>query len=274
MKDPAVHPLRASVSVLSIVLLLNQSLLAQAPSATRSPAAAPSLPAQIRTSQKVFLANSGAQTGFPYDSTVAYQQSSDDLQAWGRYTLVGTPAEADLVFGLRSAAPIGGVDIDHGYGGSYRLPTLELTITDPHTNTHLWVLSEPVYTPVSRKDKTDWFTLAVTNLTTKVRQLAGVPVTAAELAELDQTPKAPHHRWIYAAIVIPVVAGVAGGLILHHEYENSLSNQKTQQDAFCQANNIPLAQCAGSQGAQLRPRLDSGKRAEAVHHPLFLYPSF
>ncbi len=246
MKDPAVHPIRTFVSILSILLLLvNHSLLAQPPYSTQTPSASPSLPAQIRTAQKIFLANAGAQTGFPYDSTVAYQQFADDLQAWGRYTLVGTPAEADLVFELRSAAPIGGVDVDRGTGGSYRLPTLELTITDPRTNIHLWVLSEPAYTPVSRKDKTDWFTVAVANLTTKVKQLAGVPATAAELSELDRTPKAPHHRWAYAVVALPVAAAVAGGLIAHHEFENGLAEQKAQQDAFCEANHIPLSQCAG-----------------------------
>jgi hypothetical protein len=70
------------------------------------------LPAQIRTARRVFLANAGAQTGFPYDSAVAYQQFSDELQGWGRYTLVGTPAEADLVFELRSAAPVGGIVVN------------------------------------------------------------------------------------------------------------------------------------------------------------------
>jgi len=250
VSHPAVTPLHAYVSILSTLLLLNQSILAQppgtqVPSATQSAAASPSQPAQIRSAKKIFLANAGAQTGFPYDSTVAYQQFSDNLQAWGRYTLVGTPAEADLVFELRSAAPVGGIVVNRGYGGSYRLPTLELTITDPRTNTHLWVLSEPVYTTLARKDKTDWFTVAVTNLTTKVKQLSGAPVTAAEITELDQAPKIPHHRWIIAVIAIPVAAGVAGGLIAHHEYENSLASQKAQQDAFCNANNIPLSQCAG-----------------------------
>ncbi len=243
MKHPCVHPLRTFAAILSILLLLNQSFFGLIPKAQAQ--SATSQPAQIRTAQKVFLANAGAQTGFPYDATVAYQQFSDDLQPWGRYTLVGTPAEADLVFELRSAAPIGGVDVTQGSGGSYRLPTLELTITDPHTNIHLWVLSEPVYTPVSRKDKTDWFSVAVNNLTTKVKQLSGAAVTAADVAELEQAPKLPRHRWVYAVIAIPVVAGVGGGLIAHHEYDNALANQKAQQDAFCSANRIPLSECAG-----------------------------
>jgi len=250
VKDTALVPVRKLVSILVIVLLLNQSIPAQvaagqAPAAAQSPAATQAMPAQIRTAQKIFLANAGAQTGFPYDSSVAYQQLADQLRAWGRYTLADTPAEADLIFQLKSAAPIGGVEVYDGRGASYRLPRLELTIVDPHTQTPLWVLTENVYSPVRRKDKTDWFTVAVANLTTKVKELAGAPVTPAETAQLEQFPRAGHRPWLYAVILGPLALGVAGGLILHHEYENSLANMKASQDAFCEANHIPLSECAG-----------------------------
>ncbi|MES2392361.1 MAG: hypothetical protein V4555_12020 [Acidobacteriota bacterium] len=42
-----------------------------------------------------------------------------------------------------------------------------------------------------------------------------------------------------------VALGVGGGLLLHHAFENSLADQKAQQDKFCQENHIPLSQCAG-----------------------------
>jgi hypothetical protein len=228
-------------AILCILLLLNQSL------ASASPAPQPqsALPSQIRTAHSIFLANAGAQTGFPYDPSVAYQQFADDLQAWGRFTLAATPSEADLIFELRSAAPVGSVVVNQGTGGSYRLPELQLTIIDPHTQTRLWVLSEPVYQTRSRKDKTDWFTVSVSNLTTRVKQLDGEPLTSTESAELERAPKPGHHAWVYAVVATPVVLGVVGGIILHHEYENSLANQKASQDAFCQANNIPLSECAG-----------------------------
>jgi hypothetical protein len=83
---------------------------------------------------------------------------------------------------------------------------------------------------------TDTFTIQTSNL----------PETATiryqDVAYL-RTPIGLRSALILAGVVIG--AGVAGGFILHHEYENSLANQKASQDAFCQANNIPLSQCAG-----------------------------
>jgi len=234
-------------SILCIVLLLNQSVSAETPLTLAAPqqAAIPAQPALIRTAKKIFLANAGAQTGFPFDGSVAYQEFSNHLQAWGRYALVAAPADADLIFELRSAAPVGGVEVIQGTGGSYRLPQLQLTIIDPRTQTHLWVVSEPVYQTLNRKDRTDWFSVSVANLTTKVKQLAGDPVTPTETAQLEQVPRAGHHRWIWAVPIGIVAVGVSGGFLLHHEFENSLANMKASQDAFCAANNIPLSECAG-----------------------------
>ena len=77
-------------------------------------------------------------------------------------------------------------------------------------------------------------------------QTSNLPETATiryrDVAYL-RTPISLHSALILTGVVVG--AGVAGGLILHHEYENSLASQKASQDAFCQANNIPLSQCAG-----------------------------
>jgi len=57
--------------------------------------------------------------------------------------------------------------------------------------------------------------------------------------------KAPSAKaaWIVMGSVLAL--GIGGGFLLHHEYENSLANQKASQDAFCTANHIPLSECAG-----------------------------
>ncbi len=235
--------LRTCLAAALLNLLVLEPCLA-APGQQAHPAT-PAQPAQIRSARHIFVTNAGAQTGFPYDGSVAYQQFTDDLRAWGRYTLVERPADADLIFELRSAAPFGGVDVEHGTGGSYRFPELQLTIVDRETQTRLWVLSEPVYSTQDRKDKTDWFSVAVGNLTTKVKELAGEPVSARENAALSQVPRTPHPRWVYAVVFTPIALGIGGGLLLHHEFENSLADQKAQQDAFCTANHIPLSMCAG-----------------------------
>lgn len=83
---------------------------------------------------------------------------------------------------------------------------------------------------------TDTFTIQTSNL----------PETATiryrDVAYL-RTPIGLRGALIMTGIVVG--AGVAGGFILHHEYENSLANAKASQDAFCTANHIPISECAG-----------------------------
>jgi hypothetical protein len=80
---------------------------------------------------------------------------------------------------------------------------------------------------------------------TRIKVLAGQPLSAAETNDLTTFPK--YHTGRTALIIVggAVAFGVGGGLLLHHLYENSLANQKASQDAFCNANHIPLSECAG-----------------------------
>ena len=87
--------------------------------------------------------------------------------------------------------------------------------------------------------------LSETNLVSRVKVVAGQPLSPDESADLTTVPK--YHNARTLLIVFGVVGGaaVAGGLIAHHEFENGLANQKASQDAFCAANNIPPSLCAG-----------------------------
>jgi len=87
--------------------------------------------------------------------------------------------------------------------------------------------------------------ISETNLVSRVKVVAGQPLSPDETADLTTVPNYHHVRTALIIVGIVVGAGVAGGLILHHEFENSLANQKASQDAFCTANNIPLSECAG-----------------------------
>ena len=57
--------------------------------------------------------------------------------------------------------------------------------------------------------------------------------------------KAPSAKVAWIAVGSVLAVGIGGGFLLHHEFENSLANQKASQGAFCTANNIPLSECAG-----------------------------
>jgi hypothetical protein len=87
--------------------------------------------------------------------------------------------------------------------------------------------------------------IAVTNLVSRVKVVAGQPLSPDETADLTTVPNYHRTRTLLIIGGAVVVAGVAGGLLLHHEFENSVANQKSSQDAFCSENNIPLSECAG-----------------------------
>jgi hypothetical protein len=203
------------------------------------------VPLQIRSAHTIFLANDGSDPNFPIDPNTAYSAFYDALQAWGHYQLAPSAQQADLVFQLHGVAPI--TDISGGRGGVYSStsPAFQLTIRDPKTNTRLWTVTSPfIVTP--RRSKLDyWQQVSMTNLVSRLKVLAGQPLSPVETADLTTVPN--YHTGRAALIIVgaTVGAGVAGGLLLHHEFENSLANMKASQDAFCTANNIPLSECAG-----------------------------
>ncbi len=74
------------------------------------------LPTAIQTAKRVFLGNAGVDG----TSLSAFRKSGDvsqpydwfyaALKNWGRYELVGSPADADLVFEISFAAPLVGTE--------------------------------------------------------------------------------------------------------------------------------------------------------------------
>ena len=98
---------------LTIALLTVPELKAQAPKEL-SPAP---LPKQIFSARKVFVSNAGADTRGEYGGGPerAYNQLYAGLKGLGRYELVATPADAELIFEISFTIPFVG---EHIYGGS------------------------------------------------------------------------------------------------------------------------------------------------------------
>jgi hypothetical protein len=78
--------------------------LAAVPLAGANPASDPvpqvvaaPVPIQILTGKKLFVSN-GISTATPDVPNLPYNEFYADMKAWGRYELVATPADADLVF--------------------------------------------------------------------------------------------------------------------------------------------------------------------------------
>jgi hypothetical protein len=217
--------------------------------AQQPPPTVPSLntpvPPQIRAAHRIFLANDGSAPNFPIDPNVAYEGFYNALRTWGHYEFADSAQSADLVFQLRGVAPI--TDVSGGHGGVYSstTPAFQLTIRDPKTNTRLWTVTSPVFSTGGKTKRDYWQNVDITNLVSRLKVLAGQPLSATETASLTTYPK--NHNARTALILTGVLVGVAAGgaVALHAAFEHSLSDMKASQDAFCQANNIPLSECAG-----------------------------
>ena len=101
------------------------------------------VPSQIQSAKKVFISNTAGDNLRTDDPTQVYRTFYAAIKSWGRYELVPTPSDADLVFEISFREPIVGVAVA-GSGtnlpgsGTYTNPQLRLVILDPKTHVSLW----------------------------------------------------------------------------------------------------------------------------------------
>ena len=148
------------------VLLGEVGLIAQQ---AAPPVAIAPVPALLLDAKSVFGSNAGADSGlFPHpftgDPDRAYNEFYAGVESWGRYELVATPAEADLVFEVQLTAPSGPSNADKSKGASDPLPMLRLVIYDRRTHYVLWALTESIASANMQKTHDHNFDEAVANL--------------------------------------------------------------------------------------------------------------
>jgi hypothetical protein len=112
------------------------------------------LPAVIVKAKKIFLANGGG-------SNLAYDAFYSKVKEWGKYELVGSPDEADLVVELAYRVDNGGTRVwstTNTYNNTTQVhssqivdPQLVLTIYDSKTKNSLW--SETDHRRLARMQK-------------------------------------------------------------------------------------------------------------------------
>ena len=129
------------------------------------------VPAQILTAKKVFISNAGNLMGETYQP---YDQFYVAMKSWGRYELVGAPADADLVFEIRFTALA--LEDNKEYAIS---PQLELAIVDVKTHFRLWTLTEDVDNARLESNRDKNFNHAMANLVEDVKKLALPPAPNA-----------------------------------------------------------------------------------------------
>ncbi len=172
-------------SRLALAALFLGSSLASAQAPSPAPAAAPPapVPPAILTAKKLFLANDGADAGlFPHPFSGSTSRGYDEfyaaLRAMGRYELVSSPSQADLVLEFRLLAPLGPTNGDKSNGAPDPLPAVRVRIYDAQSHFVLWAFSEEVEGALTQQPHDRKFDEAIARLAKDFQNLT-VPSPAA-----------------------------------------------------------------------------------------------
>jgi len=142
------------------------------------------IPAQIITAKKVFIANGGGDKS-GYDGATysggpdrAYNEFYAVMKAWGRYELVGSPGEADLVFEIRFTV----FQPEHSRGLNGDDPAtdaqLRFVVRDAKSREKLWGLTAHARAAVLQSNRDKNFEEALGAVVVEMKRIAG-PVPAA-----------------------------------------------------------------------------------------------
>jgi len=140
------------------------------------------LPVQITRGKTVFISNAGGDTNYLYSGGPdrLYNQFYAAIQGWGRYLLVASPGEADLVLAISFSNQFVGDKDPRGNGPSSPLagrsltdPQIRLTVLDPGTRVTLWTFTEHVQVAALQGNRDKNFDQALAALVNDVRNAAG-----------------------------------------------------------------------------------------------------
>lgn len=165
----------------AVFLSLGMSLLLPSVSLAQIKAMAAPVPAQILTAKKVFIGNAGGDQMAENDPIFsggparAYDQFYAAMKAWGRFEMVGAPADADLLLEIRQE--VWAVSLGGKAGSSYT-PLFHLEVRDPKTNALLYGFHVHSQFALGQGSSDRNFDQAVNRLVTDLRELvAQSPVT-------------------------------------------------------------------------------------------------
>lgn len=186
--------------VMSGFLVLTPMLPAQQADSGTAP-----VPSQVLNAHAVFVSNGGGSNYFDLFSggpNRAYNTFYKQLKQTHQYELVGSPAEADLIFQIRAIAPaVSGLHDTVSYN-----PQVILTIRDPRTNAVLWSESANVrpFGTKSRRDRQ--FDKSVAVLVDKLAQATGQPLTDTQTKAIAANSKMPSFSKVF---LVSAIAGAA-----------------------------------------------------------------
>jgi hypothetical protein len=128
--------------LLFVILLTMTSISAFAAQQPNDPPPAP-VPTPIFAAKKVFISNATGEIVLPPGNPdLTYDEFYAAMKSWGRYELVSSPADADLVLEVRFTFVVGPTGVNQGSGGSSQVFQFRLVILDPKSHVVLWAFSE------------------------------------------------------------------------------------------------------------------------------------
>ena len=217
----------------------------QNPTAQTGPSATPLTPEalarqRLLSAHTLYLAKSTQDANFPASPDDAYNLVLAKLTNWGRYQIVNSVTQADLVLQLRDAVHTSVVDDANNTGDTvYYLPSFQLTIADPSTLSPLWTVSSSVPTAIKHNNQSALLSAAAINVVSQLKLLTGDSLTSQDLTAQKQVTHYYHSR-VGLAVGL-AAAGIALSLGLFFLFKH---NAQQNQAAFCQQHNI--SPCPGS----------------------------
>jgi len=138
------------------------------------------LPPELATAKYVFVSNAGSDSGlfpepFSGDTDRAYTEFYYALKATKEFTLVGNPAQADLVLELRLTAPSGPTNPNKQNGAADPRPMFRLVVYDPKSHYILWTVTQSIELAYMQKTHDKNFDAALTEVLNQFLQISGKP---------------------------------------------------------------------------------------------------
>lgn len=176
--------LRAAVLCAGLAMSLICDYLFAAQQSKRVPPAP--IPSLILTAKKVFVANGGGDESlfdWPQYSggpDRLYDEFYAAMKSWGRYDLVSTPGDAELIFEIRltNLQPMRSEPLKEQnpqYDSQFRL-----AIRDVKTHETLWGLTEHAQTAILQGNRDKNFEQALGAIVSELRRIAGPAQVAAK----------------------------------------------------------------------------------------------
>ena len=168
--------IRYSKALCSLILLL---LPMSALAVQKQPAPAAPVPAQILAAKKIFIANGGWDEPF-YNGTIftggpgrAYNEFYAAIKSSGRFELVTSPADADLIFELEFTVPKAGprISAEPTLAEPPYDPTFHLRLRDPKTNALLWTIVQHSQWAILEGNRDKNFDLALNQVVVVLQML-------------------------------------------------------------------------------------------------------